>query len=120
MPVLDIANLPPLKPIGGRVSRAKKGVPVHVCELCTPSKVTKTLSRREYPGQLIETTRLSQGLSISGKSFHWAGGRHKLLTYFSVGISYPINQQPSYVHSLVVIRPSTGRNSSIGTYNDSE
>lgn len=32
---------PPVKltPITGRVSRAKKGVPVHVCEICKPPKV---------------------------------------------------------------------------------
>ncbi|RYP69952.1 hypothetical protein DL769_005139 [Monosporascus sp. CRB-8-3] len=29
-----------LTPITGRVSRAKKGMPVHVCELCKPSKVS--------------------------------------------------------------------------------
>lgn len=28
-----------LTPITGRVSRAKKGVPVHVCEICNPPKV---------------------------------------------------------------------------------
>lgn len=28
-----------LTPITGRVSRAKKGVPVHVCEVCNPPKV---------------------------------------------------------------------------------
>lgn len=28
-----------LTPITGRVSRAKKGVPVHTCDLCRPPKV---------------------------------------------------------------------------------
>lgn len=32
-----------LTPITGRVSRAKKGVPVHVCELCKPAKVRRLL-----------------------------------------------------------------------------
>lgn len=31
-----------LTPITGRVSRAKKGVPVHYCELCQPPKVSGT------------------------------------------------------------------------------
>lgn len=30
-------------PITGRVSRAKKGYPVHVCDQCKPSKVHNTL-----------------------------------------------------------------------------
>ncbi|KAK4676725.1 hypothetical protein QC764_402760 [Podospora pseudoanserina] len=34
-----------LTPITGRVSRAKKGVPVHVCELCKPAK---TFTRAEH------------------------------------------------------------------------
>ena len=34
-----------LTPITGRVSRAKKGVPVHVCELCRPPKVRKVPSQ---------------------------------------------------------------------------
>ncbi|KAK4176053.1 hypothetical protein QBC36DRAFT_353147 [Triangularia setosa] len=34
-----------LTPITGRVSRAKKGVPVHVCELCRPAK---TFTRAEH------------------------------------------------------------------------
>ena len=29
-----------LTPITGRVSRAKKGVPVHVCDICRPPKVS--------------------------------------------------------------------------------
>lgn len=37
---------PRLTPITGRVSRAKKGQPVHVCELCRPPKVR---SSRLYP-----------------------------------------------------------------------
>lgn len=32
-----------LTPITGRVSRAKKGVPVHVCEICNPPKVRMPL-----------------------------------------------------------------------------
>ncbi|KAM7199355.1 putative transcription factor TDA9 [Naviculisporaceae sp. PSN 640] len=34
-----------LTPITGRVSRAKKGVPVHVCDICTPAK---TFTRAEH------------------------------------------------------------------------
>ncbi|KAK0666360.1 hypothetical protein QBC41DRAFT_230711 [Cercophora samala] len=34
-----------LTPITGRVSRAKKGIPVHVCELCKPAK---TFTRAEH------------------------------------------------------------------------
>lgn len=33
-----------LTPITGRVSRAKKGVPVHVCEICNPPKVGLSLA----------------------------------------------------------------------------
>ncbi|KAI3318015.1 hypothetical protein HD806DRAFT_513428 [Xylariaceae sp. AK1471] len=39
-------NIPvKLTPITGRVSRAKKGVPVHVCEICKPAK---TFTRAEH------------------------------------------------------------------------
>jgi hypothetical protein len=35
-------NIPvKLTPITGRVSRAKKGVPVHVCDICKPAKVCR-------------------------------------------------------------------------------
>lgn len=36
-----------LTPITGRVSRAKKGVPVHVCEVCRPPKVSYRLISQE-------------------------------------------------------------------------
>lgn len=32
-------DAPRLTPITGRVSRARKGIPVHMCELCRPPKV---------------------------------------------------------------------------------
>lgn len=35
-----------LTPITGRVSRAKKGVPVHTCDMCNPPKVWAQFSRR--------------------------------------------------------------------------
>jgi hypothetical protein len=38
-----------LTPITGRVSRAKKGVPVHVCDLCKPAKVRNNRGRRGPP-----------------------------------------------------------------------
>lgn len=38
-----------LTPITGRVSRAKKGVPVHVCEMCRPPKVRRLLSAYHLP-----------------------------------------------------------------------
>ncbi|KAK0702601.1 hypothetical protein B0T21DRAFT_110202 [Apiosordaria backusii] len=52
-PMRPMPNHPPpsdaipmrLTPITGRVSRAKKGVPVHVCELCKPAK---TFTRAEH------------------------------------------------------------------------
>lgn len=34
---------PKLTPVTGRVSRAKKGVPVHVCDQCQPPKVSLKL-----------------------------------------------------------------------------
>lgn len=48
MPTRPMGNMPgdgsmPVKltPITGRVSRAKKGVPVHTCEICKPPKVSR-------------------------------------------------------------------------------
>lgn len=44
-----------LTPITGRVSRAKKGVPVHICDQCNPPKVcVKTSSElRNYGGEIL-------------------------------------------------------------------
>jgi hypothetical protein len=41
MPPAGTGSEAPVKltPVTGRVSRAKKGVPVHICELCRPPKV---------------------------------------------------------------------------------
>ena len=41
MPAAGTGSEAPVKltPVTGRVSRAKKGVPVHICELCRPPKV---------------------------------------------------------------------------------
>ncbi|KAI0545256.1 hypothetical protein F4679DRAFT_561798 [Xylaria curta] len=39
------STMPKLTPIMGRVSRAKKGVPVHICDVCEPSK---TFTRAEH------------------------------------------------------------------------
>ena len=50
VPIRPRANAPgsdaPVRftPITGRVSRAKKGMPVHVCDLCIPPKVSFSLS----------------------------------------------------------------------------
>lgn len=38
-----------LTPITGRVSRAKKGVPVHVCDICNPPKVRYGRDSRGFP-----------------------------------------------------------------------
>lgn len=39
------AQLPPrITPKTGRVSKAQKGLPVHVCNICTPPKVRSTLA----------------------------------------------------------------------------
>jgi hypothetical protein len=45
MPVTPSGGDLPIKltPITGRVSRAKKGVPVHTCEICRPAKVSLQL-----------------------------------------------------------------------------
>lgn len=39
-------HAPKLTPVTGRVSRAKKGVPVHICELCRPPKVREDMLPR--------------------------------------------------------------------------
>jgi len=40
MPNLSSSDMPvKYTPVTGRVSRAKKGVPVHICEICRPPKV---------------------------------------------------------------------------------
>ncbi|KAI0184311.1 hypothetical protein EV127DRAFT_239456 [Xylaria flabelliformis] len=39
------STIPKLTPITGRVSRAKKGVPVHICDICKPPK---TFTRAEH------------------------------------------------------------------------
>lgn len=51
MPTRPMGNVPgeggvPVKltPITGRVSRAKKGVPVHTCDICKPPKVSDPLN----------------------------------------------------------------------------
>lgn len=57
-------------PITGRVSRAKKGVPVHICEACNPPKV-RSIYVLPKKAQLQDECadmghRLSQELSILG------------------------------------------------------
>lgn len=42
-----------LTPITGRVSRAKKGVPVHICELCRPPKVRRHLEIKDICQKLL-------------------------------------------------------------------
>lgn len=48
-----------LTPVTGRVSRAKKGVAVHVCEICKPSKVSRhlPLSARRFTKHTQTYTR---------------------------------------------------------------
>jgi hypothetical protein len=50
-------------PITGRVSRARKGVPVHICEICRPPKVcfVEILSQKGYS---TNADRPSHELSI--------------------------------------------------------
>lgn len=48
-------------PITGRVSRAKKGVPVHICESCNPPKVREPTSRDSVD---IRTVMLTYVLDI--------------------------------------------------------
>ncbi|KAG5927687.1 hypothetical protein E4U42_001927 [Claviceps africana] len=43
-----------LTPITGRVSRAKKGVPVHTCEMCRPHKVSNYAGSNIYQGRAFE------------------------------------------------------------------
>jgi hypothetical protein len=54
-----------LTPITGRVSRAKKGVPVHTCESCRPAKVS---FRRRLPATLRVSTDASEDLYPSRAS----------------------------------------------------
>lgn len=57
-----------LTPITGRVSRAKKGVPVHTCEMCNPPKVWAKFSRHFTVNTDIadKFIRLLRGLSTLG------------------------------------------------------
>jgi hypothetical protein len=69
-------NLPiKLTPITGRVSRAKKGVPVHTCDVCRPPKVSRP-DRRRQSAHNPNRSRPLRGQSISGKN-GLAGPRHK-------------------------------------------
>lgn len=53
-------------PVTGRISRAKKGVPVHTCDICRPVKVCIDILRRIH--KWLTFSRLSQEPSISGQS----------------------------------------------------
>ena len=73
-----------LTPITGRVSRAKKGVPVHTCDICKPPKVraantvpllTRTMSRSpsaapcvSFPSSLDHTDALATDIHKGGAS----------------------------------------------------
>ena len=59
---------PPVKltPITGRVSRAKKGVPVHVCDICKPPKVGTAAHLLVYATQANDI-RLSREPNTSGE-----------------------------------------------------
>lgn len=51
-----------LTPVTGRVSRAKKGQPVHVCEICDPPRVVITMLK--IFTTFADRSRSSQGQSI--------------------------------------------------------
>ena len=60
-----------LTPITGRVSRAKKGVPVHICEICRPPKVSGPPIRpdRGAGSAPADQNRPSRERSTCGKKF---------------------------------------------------
>ena len=52
-----------LTPVTGRVSKAKKGIPVHECDICQPPKVCAWLSLHMYLTDELTIHRISRGLS---------------------------------------------------------
>lgn len=79
-----------LTPITGRVSRAKKGVPVHTCDMCNPPKVwarflvtwLPKLTSLTCSSDLHKSRTPQVGLSDRGNNIPW---RELLLNHFLAG-----------------------------------